>query len=100
MANFSRGALPFEIHRLPDISMVPVRVDARGRLRWIRGGVRLLRGNKKSLIIDQVLFFFELESKNKGGGIGKVILFHTNDTILTEVNCTLIFRIQISQFSS
>lgn len=45
-------ALPFEIHRLPDISMVPVRVDARDTIKAIRGGVRL-RGNKKSLIIDQ-----------------------------------------------
>lgn len=57
VANFSREVprLPFEIHRLPDISMVsacwfgraPIRVDARGRLkrfsRWtadIRGGIR------------------------------------------------------------
>lgn len=93
VANFSREVprLPFEIHRLPDISMVsacwfgraPIRVDARGRLRrfsrWtadIRGGIRShwssmrdgIRCRLSGIINEIKNRYFELESRIKGIG--------------------------------
>lgn len=93
VANFSREVprLPFEIHRLPDISMVsacwfgraPIRVDARGRLRrfsrWtadIRDGIRShwssmrdgIRCRLSGIINEIKNRYIELESRIKGIG--------------------------------